>query len=342
VNLTQLPNGHWGATVTPNESPGGIYIVILAGITNSQGQTNSTGQDSNGTIVAPATPIVSTGGVTSGASYANSPTGPGTYVSVFGGGFAGGGAGPGVGGGISLQPAVKSPSVHDAPTSVLFGGGFAGGGGGTTSGISLQPAVKSPSAHDAPTGVQGTVVMLGDEALPLTYAGDSQINAIIPYDAPVNATLQLYVVQNGQYSAPAQVVIAAAQPAVFTQDGSGQGAGAIVVAQSDGTEFLNTPSTPASAGDALVIYCTGLGAVSPAVTAGTLAPSTQYTQTTNPVTVTVGGQIAAVFFAGLTPGFTGLYQVNAYVPVGVATGAAVPVVVSVAGISSPAVTVAIQ
>ena len=61
----------------------------------------------------------------------------------------------------------------------------------------------------------------------------------------------------------------------------------------------------------------------------------------NPVSVTIGGQNAAVSFSGLTPGFPGLYQINAVVPSGV-SGDAVVVVVSVAGQSSPPVTMAVQ
>jgi uncharacterized protein (TIGR03437 family) len=64
--------------------------------------------------------------------------------------------------------------------------------------------------------------------------------------------------------------------------------------------------------------------------------------TANPVTVTIGGLDAAVQFAGLAPGFAGLYQLNVVVPGGVAAGDAVPVVVSVAGQASPPVTLAVQ
>jgi uncharacterized protein (TIGR03437 family) len=141
---------------------------------------------------------------------------------------------------------------------------------------------------------------------------------------------------------PETVVVAAAQPAVFTQNQSGSGPGAIMVAQANGSQFLDTATTPASAGDALVIYCSGLGAVTPAVAAGAAAPGSPLARTSDPVTVTIGGQAAQVFFAGLTPGYAGLYQVNVYVPSGVAAGTDVPVVVSVAGAASAPVTVAIQ
>jgi len=50
----------------------------------------------------------------------------------------------------------------------------------------------------------------------------------------------------------------------------------------------------------------------------------------------------AVAFAGLTPGLTGLYQVNATVPSGVAAGNQVPVVLAVDGAPDPPVTTAVK
>ena len=84
------------------------------------------------------------------------------------------------------------------------------------------------------------------------------------------------------------------------------------------------PHTRCSAGDVATIYCTGLGTVSPTVPEGVAASTTVLSRTTTPVTVTIGGKNAVVNFAGLAPGFVGLYQVNAVVPAGV-TGDAVPV-----------------
>ncbi|HTW63443.1 MAG TPA: hypothetical protein VME17_02455, partial [Bryobacteraceae bacterium] len=99
---------------------------------------------------------------------------------------------------------------------------------------------------------------------------------------------------------------------------------------------------PASAGDVLIIYCSGLGPVSPPVPAGSAASATQLSNTVNPVTVTVAGQAASVLFAGLAPGFAGLYQVNAVVPTGIAASTSVPVVLTVSGRSSVPVTISIQ
>src|SRR5580693_10029508 len=52
-----------------------------------------------------------------------------------------------------------------------------------------------------------------------------------------------------------------------------------------------------------------------------------------PVAVNIGGIPATVLFAGLTPGYVGLCQVNVIVPSGVTPGTQVPVpvTVSVAG-----------
>jgi uncharacterized protein (TIGR03437 family) len=95
-------------------------------------------------------------------------------------------------------------------------------------------------------------------------------------------------------------------------------------------------------GDALLIFCTGHGTVTPSVPAGAAASATTLSYTDNQVAVTVGGKDAQVLFAGLAPGWVALYQVNVLVPPGVTAGPSVPVVVTAAGAASTPVTVAIQ
>jgi uncharacterized protein (TIGR03437 family) len=63
-----------------------------------------------------------------------------------------------------------------------------------------------------------------------------------------------------------------------------------------------------------------------------------------PVSVTIGGQVAQILYAGGAPGeVAGLMQINVQIPDGVQAGNAVPVVVKVGGVSSQAgVTIAVR
>ena len=100
------------------------------------------------------------------------------------------------------------------------------------------------------------------------------------------------------------------------------------------------PDSPATIGETVIVYCTGLGIVSPAVTEG--VPPTTASMTVNPVTATIGGLNAPVSYAGVTPGDPGLYQVNVIVPSGIATGDSVPVQITIAGQSSQTVTMSVH
>ena len=244
--------------------------------------------------------------------------------------------------GGALQANPTTPSINDqgavsaadnAKNQPLAPGSFISIYG-THLSSGMNPALSLPLA----TQLGATQVVLGGRQLPLQYAADGQVNAIIPYDVPPNSTQQLIVTNGPELSVPEQVVIASVQPAVFRY----LSFGAIVVYKPDGTHFQVDADHPASAGDAVVIYCAGLGPVDPPVAAGSAAPSNPPAVTTNPVTVTIGGKNAKVFFNGLAGGFAGLYQVNAYVPSGIKPGSAVPLVISVAGFDSAPVSIAVK
>jgi uncharacterized protein (TIGR03437 family) len=185
-----------------------------------------------------------------------------------------------------------------------------------------------------PPQLGSTSVVVSGVELPLLYVSDGQINVVIPYDLALNAPHQLIVARGNTISAPAQITVFDSEPAILATSGNGNGQGVIFRYHAQGNSALADSSTPAAAGDVLVIYCVGLGAVHPAVTAGNPAPVNPSSKTTQSVTVTIGGQPAVVQFAGLSGGSAGLYQVNAVVPSGITPGDQVPVVVSVAGKSS--------
>ena len=82
---------------------------------------------------------------------------------------------------------------------------------------------------------------------------------------------------------------------------------------------LNTAS-PANPGEAISLFLTGLGATSPAVTAGTVTPATPLSYVVTPPTVTIGGRSVTVLGAVLAPAQIGVYQVNVQLPVDLALG----------------------
>ena len=189
-----------------------------------------------------------------------------------------------------------------------------------------------------PQALGSTTVRLGTRAMPLLFASPGQINLQAPFDLPVGSPMDLTVQLGSILSTPVRLNVVPALPVVFTKNQQGTGQG--VVLRSD-QATLAQPGTPATAGEEIVIYCSGLGAVTPAVDAGTPAPSAVLARAVNPVTVQIGGIAADVVFAGLSPGFAGLYQVNAHVPAGV-SGDAVTLTITVAGQSSPPVTMAVH
>jgi uncharacterized protein (TIGR03437 family) len=203
----------------------------------------------------------------------------------------------------------------------------------TVYGSNLASGTVGNSGLPLPLSSEATQVFLGAQPLPILYTSSGQMNVQVPYSAPVNTTFQLLVQNSSTLSVPQTLDLAQASPGIFTTNEQGFGQGAIL--KSDGVT-LAQPGTPASIGETITIYCTGLGATTPPATEGQPAPSSTLARTENTTTVMIGGQPAQVQFSGLTPGFAGLYQVNAVVPSGIATGDTVPVTITVAGQTSQA------
>ena len=187
-----------------------------------------------------------------------------------------------------------------------------------------------------PTQLGGTTVSIGGELLPLYVVSPGQINTILPFDLPVGTTLPLVVTHGNALSAPEPVNLVASQPGVFTTTANGSGTGIVVIVHADGSQVLAGSGNAAKAGGALVIYCTGLGAVTPRAVAGTPIPLSPLSPAIDPVSVTIGGVTASTFFAGATGGLTGLYQVNVIVPPGIAPSAQAALVLTQSGRTSQA------
>ena len=205
----------------------------------------------------------------------------------------------------------------------------------TIFGSDLSEDEAAALALPLPLQLGGTSVQIAGRALPLLFASARQVNALVPYELPANTSQQLIIRRGGTISHPSRIELATAQPDVFafpTREG-------IVV---DVAGRLVTMDNPVAPGDIIVIFAAGLGPVAPEVTSGDAAPVSPLAFAAGEVTVTIGGLAAPVFFAGLTPGFAGLYQINALVPEGVTLGDAITLVVRVGDGVSRSVTIAVR
>jgi len=153
---------------------------------------------------------------------------------------------------------------------------------------------------------------------PIYYVSPTQLSVVVPYatEQDSNNFLAQVQVTNGTTSNPVTVFIAATSPGVFSIPPGGVGAGAVLHADYS----VVSASSPAVRGETLLVYLTGLGAVSPPVTEGTAAPSSPLSYTTNTFSVYIDNQLATVAYSGLAPGLAGLYQLNVVVPAAAGSG----------------------
>lgn len=183
-----------------------------------------------------------------------------------------------------------------------------------------------PVFSPAPDAGSTSVFINGVPALTL-YSAPDQINASLPYGFSGNVSVQVQL--QGQPVAQAQMASNPAAPGIFTMSSTGVGQGAIL----NQDYSVNSPSNPATPGSIVQIYGTGGGSLDP--TTGLLSL---------PVSVTIGGSIASVTYAGPAPGLvSGVIQINCQLPQDVPAGPAVPISVQIGPAASPAgVTLAIQ
>jgi uncharacterized protein (TIGR03437 family) len=231
--------------------------------------------------------------------------------------------------------AVTSAASYDAS-------GVSPGEIATIWGQSLGPAngaQAQPSNGVWGASFSGVQVFFNGNPAPIYFVSNTQLNAIVPYAIAAQTTVNVVVVYQGNASAPFQVAVAAAKPAIFTDDTSGHGQGAIL--NHDYT--LNSPANPEARGQYVFIYGTGEGLTTPPGVDGRISGTPLPNVSLN-CSVAIGGQTASWNYCGEAPGATaGLVQVNALIPQSVTPGGAVPVTIAIGGVASQAnVTVAVK
>jgi uncharacterized protein (TIGR03437 family) len=217
---------------------------------------------------------------------------------------------PAIAGGGIVNAASFKPQVSPGALASIFGSNFTGAG---------QDAIAS---LPLPPNLGGVSVLVNNVAAPVLYSSSGQINFQVPWETkpgPATVVVNTGGIKGNQVS----ITVEAAAPGLFV---SGSHA---IVQNSDFT--LNSSSNPAKAGGTIIAYLTGAGAVSPQPADGAAAGSSS--KVTTAVSATIGGQSADVSFAGLAPGFVGLWQFNIVVPAVTSKGD-VPLAITVGGQAS--------
>jgi uncharacterized protein (TIGR03437 family) len=195
---------------------------------------------------------------------------------------------------------ASGESLAQGDIVALFGSQFSTSDPAVTSGIPL------------PTMASGTQVLVNGTAVPLYYVSATQIDFQLPFEAKTgDGTIQ--VVRGGTAGNLIYTNIAARVPRIYVITNA---AGQLV--------------SSAKQGDVLVIYGVGFGPTSPFVATNTAAPSNPPAQISGTTQACFGDSnpfqkatCVNAQFAGLTPTFVGLYQVNVQIPQGL-TGTQVP------------------
>ena len=167
----------------------------------------------------------------------------------------------------------------------------------------------------------------------MVFVSAGQVNAQVPYEVTEADNVPVVVTVNGVPSLAATVSVVAAAPGIF-QFGNKR-----AVMQNDDYTVNNTDN-PAKAGSYVVAYLTGVGRLDNPVATGGGAGSDPLSRPRAAVSVTIGNQPAEIAFAGMSPGFVGLTQVNLKIPN--LTAGDYPLVVTVNGEKSNVATLTVK
>jgi len=189
-------------------------------------------------------------------------------------------------------------------------------------------AVSTLIGGTLPTSLAGVTVSVGNIASPLLFVSPGQINFIVPYDLTAGV-VNVYVARQNVAGPVVAIQLNATAPGLFPWDGN-----EVIAIHLNGT--LISPSAPAHAGEIVVIYATGLGRTSPDTSSGHIVGSAATIVAAAQMQVLLNGtacSAASVLYAGLAPGFAGLYQINLVLPTPVPVNPMIRIAVG-AGIGS--------
>ena len=179
--------------------------------------------------------------------------------------------------------------------------------------LAFDTAAVSPATITAgmlPTELApGVRVVIEGHAAGLYYVSPTQINLLIPNSLlPGDALIK--VTRDGVTGPCVTVVLGEVAPGIFLNREL-----LIAATHPDGT--VVSPSNPAAAGTWVVLYCAGLGRTAPDLYNNEIALRAMPAVHWADLAVWVEGKPvdpSRIYYAGVTPGYAGLYQINVKLP----------------------------
>jgi uncharacterized protein (TIGR03437 family) len=194
--------------------------------------------------------------------------------------------------------------------------------GGLGEGSDSADATKSQAL---PKRLAGTEVIFDGQALPLLAVSPTQVQAQIPYDLANRGAASFYVRvehANGTVTVttPISLKLAPTSPGLFAFSGSEPRIG--ILLHGGGSEVDGGPpvdeQSPATPGEVLTIWATGLGAVSENSASDSLSAGRPHegvaAAVSVPVKALINGEDVQVLSATLPEGAIGVYRIQVVVP----------------------------
>jgi uncharacterized protein (TIGR03437 family) len=168
--------------------------------------------------------------------------------------------------------------------------------------------IQDGGAGSLPTVLAGVRVKVGGIFASLLYVSASQVNFIVPTSLLPGQT-NILLTRGITDTPTTQITLLDAAPALFAADSR------IAAEHADGT--LISTEAPAHPSEVIVIFGTGLGRTDPTQIEGSVPRSAAPITLLSQLQVLLDGQAvpsASIWYAGITPGFPGLYQINLLLP----------------------------
>jgi uncharacterized protein (TIGR03437 family) len=214
--------------------------------------------------------------------------------------------------GADTAPFYSPESIVNAATQTVVA--LAPNAIATLYGTDLAYSTRAVAPSDVvrgilPSELDGVAVWVNSMPCHLFYVSPTQINFLIPYQVTAS-TVSVIVARDGTAGPAVNIELHNTSPGLFLWEGNQP-----VAVHLNGD--LISDLQPAAPGEIVVLYANGLGRTVPDIVGGQLAIAAFPIAFAAQLQILLDGvpcPPGSVLYAGLTPGFAGLYQINLLLP----------------------------